>query len=81
MSKTDLRASALPVLLTLCAAGLLAGGMSASAAGLPPLPAGLTAPATPTRTPEFNLQTATGGTLRADELHGKVVIARFWATW
>lgn len=81
MSITELRASVLQGLLILCA-GVLAPGMSvANAAGLPPLPVGLAAPATPTRTPAFNLQTASGGTLRADDLRGKVVIARFWATW
>lgn len=54
---------------------------AANAAGLPPLPAGLSAPSAPTRTPAFNLQTSDGGTLRAETLRGKVVIARFWASW
>ena len=53
---------------------------SATAADLAP-PAGLTAPATATRLPAFNLATAVGGTVRSDDLRGKVVIARFWATW
>jgi hypothetical protein len=55
--------------------------LSAAAADLPPLPGGLSAPSTPIRAPSFNLQTAAGGTLRSDDLRGKVVIARFWATW
>ena len=81
MSKAGFRAHA-PEALRMLSAGVLAlWAVAASAAGLPPLPAGLTAPATPTRTPAFNLQTAAGGTLRADTLHGKVVIARFWANW
>jgi len=81
MSKTEFRAGALRGLLVFCAAMLAPGMLAANAAGLPPLPAGLSAPATPTHTPAFNLQTAAGGTLRAEELRGKVVIARFWATW
>ena len=81
MSIRELCARALEGLLMFCA-GALAPGMSpAYAAGLPPLPAGLAAPAAPTRTPAFNLQTTSGATLRADALRGKVVIARFWATW
>lgn len=76
MSKAEFCAGALSGLLILCASAL-----AANAAELPPLPAGLAAPATPTRTPAFSLQTAAGGTLRADDLRGKVVIARFWATW
>ncbi len=51
-----------------------------AAADLEP-PAGLTAPAKPTRLPAFNLPTAAGGSVRSDDLRGKVVIARFWATW
>lgn len=81
MSKAEFRARALRGFLMIFAAGMAMSMQSASAAGLPPLPAGLTAPATMTRTPAFNLQTAAGGTLRADDLRGKVVIARFWATW
>ena len=53
----------------------------AAAADLPPLPAGLTAPAKPIKLPAFNLATPGGGKLRADEFKGKVLIARFWATW
>ena len=53
----------------------------ATAAELPALPAGLTAPSKPVRMPAFNLPTPAGGTVRADEFRDKVVIARFWATW
>jgi len=55
--------------------------LTVSAADSPPLPAGLTAPAKATQLPAFNLPTPAGGTVRADDTHGKVVIARFWATW
>ena len=55
--------------------------LSASAAELPPIPAGLAAPSKPTRMPAFNLATPAGGTVRADDFRGKVLIARFWATW
>ena len=68
-------------LRVLIAGSLVAGFIPAVAADLPPLPAGLTAPAKLTRMPAFNLPRAAGGTLHAEELRGKVVIARFWATW
>ncbi len=55
--------------------------LSATAAELPAPPAGLTALAKPVRLPAFNLSTPAGGTVRADEFRGQVVIARFWATW
>ena len=61
-------------------AAFAAAVFNAAAADLAP-PAGLTAPAKPTRLPAFNLATAVGGTVRSDDLRGKVVIARFWATW
>ena len=54
--------------------------INAAAAELAP-PAGLSAPAKPTHLPAFNMPVATGGSARADDLRGKVVIARFWATW
>ncbi|MEK7876974.1 MAG: hypothetical protein AAB325_12375, partial [Pseudomonadota bacterium] len=55
--------------------------INAAAAELAP-PAGLTAPAKATRLPAFNLPAAAGGgAVRSDDLRGKVVIARFWATW
>jgi hypothetical protein len=53
----------------------------ATAAELPPLPEGLTAQSKPVHMPAFNLSTPAGGAVRADEFNGKVVIARFWATW
>ena len=59
----------------------LASAAFNAVAAEPALPAGLTAPAKPTRLPAFNLPTAAGGAVRSDELRGKVVIARFWATW
>ncbi len=59
---------------------LAATVFNAAAADLAP-PAGLTAPAKATRLPAFNIATAVGGTVRSDDLRGKVVIARFWATW
>ncbi len=60
---------------------IAAVAFSAAAVELPTLPAGLTALSKPVRMPDFNLAKPAGGTLRADELRGKVVIARFWATW
>ncbi len=54
--------------------------INAAAAELAP-PAGLSAPAKATHLPAFNLRTAAGGAVRSDDLRGKVVIARFWATW
>ncbi len=81
MLKVEFRRTALRGLVAL-AAGVLAPGMiTAIAADLPPLPAGLAAPSKPTPAPVFDLPLANGGTMRADELRGKVVIARFWATW
>jgi hypothetical protein len=53
----------------------------ATAADLPPLPQGLTAPAKPVRLQAFSLPTAAGGSVKADDFKGKVIIARFWATW
>jgi len=66
---------------TLAAIALAALAFSAAAAELPPLPAGLTAVAKPVHLPAFNLATPAGGKVRADEFKGKVLIARFWATW
>ena len=54
---------------------------SAVAADLPPLPQGLTAPAKPIKMQAFSLLTAAGGIAKADDYKGKVLIARFWATW
>jgi hypothetical protein len=63
---------------TLAAIALASLAFSAAAADLP---AGLTAVAKPVHLPAFNLATPAGGTVRADEFKGKVLIARFWATW
>lgn len=65
----------------LTALAFAAWAFSVTAAELPPLPAGLTAPAKPVQLPAFTLATPAGGKVRADEFKGKVVIARFWATW
>jgi hypothetical protein len=65
----------------LAALAFAATAFSAAAAELPPLPAGLTAVTKPVHIPEFNLATPAGGAVRADEFRGKVLIARFWATW
>jgi hypothetical protein len=81
MSIADFHRGAWRGLLMLLGSALAPGTMSAAAVVLPPLPGGLSAPSTPTRAPSFNLQTAAGGTLRSEDLRGKVVIARFWATW
>lgn len=55
--------------------------ISVAAAELPPLPAGLTAVSKPVQLPAFTLATPAGSTVRAEEFRGKVLIARFWATW
>ena len=77
MPISNLRRRILPGLLAL-AAGM---PLAAAAADLPPLLTGLTAPAKPVHMPAFSLATAAGGTLKSDDLKGKVVVARFWATW
>ena len=53
----------------------------AGAADLPPLPQGLAAPAKAIKLQAFNLPTAAGGFAKSDDYKGKVLIARFWATW
>lgn len=65
----------------LAALALASMAWSAVAAELPALPAGLTAVTKPVHLPAFNLATPAGGNVRADEFRGKVLIARFWATW
>lgn len=55
--------------------------LPAHAAELPPLPQGLSAPAKPVHLPQFTLATPGGGKVRAEDFKGKVLIARFWATW
>ena len=59
---------------------LAAAALSAVAAE-PQLPGGLTAPSKPTHIPAFNLATASDRAVRTSDLRGKVIIARFWATW
>jgi hypothetical protein len=54
---------------------------AAGAADLPPLPEGLSAPSAATKMPAFNLPTASGSTARSDDYKGKIIIARFWASW
>jgi hypothetical protein len=67
--------------LTLAALAAILPLSGAMAAELPALPAGLTAVSKPVHLPAFNLATPAGGKMRADEFKGKVLIARFWATW
>ena len=55
--------------------------LSAHAAGSPTLPEGLAAPDQSTSMPAFELPDANGETIRAADLHGKVIMVRFWATW
>ena len=81
MSISKSRAGALQGLMMLFGVALASSAAHSNAADLPPLPGGLSVLSTPTRMPAFNLQTAAGGTMRSDDLRGKVVIARFWATW
>lgn len=44
-------------------------------------PTKLVAPAQPATMPEFALADVRGGTLRASDMQGKVIVIRFWATW
>ncbi|MDB5811113.1 MAG: hypothetical protein JWN94_3235 [Betaproteobacteria bacterium] len=67
--------------LTFAALAAILPLSGAMAAELPALPAGLTAVSKPVHLPAFNLATPAGGKMRADEFKGKVLIARFWATW
>jgi hypothetical protein len=53
----------------------------ACAADLSPLPQGLSAPAKAVKMQAFSLPTAAGGIAKSDDYKGKVLIARFWATW
>ena len=39
------------------------------------------APSEPASLPTFELPDADGNLVRAADLQGKVVVARFWATW
>ena len=81
MSNCGFRGRVLARLRVFFAGALVLGAFPAIAADLPPLPPGLTAPSKATRIPAFNLPMAAGGTLHAEDLRGKVVIARIWATW
>jgi hypothetical protein len=80
MSIFKLNARALQSLLMLLGIALAAATSHSSAADLAP-PAGLSAPSQLKPIPAFNLQTVAGGILRSDDLRGKIVIVRFWATW
>ena len=51
------------------------------AADGPALPQGMQAPSEPASLPTFELPDADGNLVRAADLQGKVVVARFWATW
>lgn len=66
---------------TLTAFCFAALALPAHAAELPPLPQGLSAPSKPAHLPQFTLATPGGGKVRAEDYKGKVLIARFWATW
>lgn len=66
---------------TFAALTFVSVALPARAAELPPLPQGLTAPAKPAHLPQFTLATPGGGKVRAEDYKGKVLIARFWATW
>ncbi len=61
---------------------LLSHAAIAAAAGSPFTgPAKLVAPAQPMTMPDFALTDVRGGTLRASDMQGKVIVIRFWATW
>ena len=60
---------------------LLAGANFAGAADAPRPPAGLTMPAQSKQMPAFNLPGLNGAGVRAEDMRGKVLIVRFWATW
>ena len=66
---------------TLTALSFISVAAPAHAAELPPLPQGLSAPSKPAHLPQFTLATPGGGKVRAEDYKGKVLIARFWATW
>ena len=66
---------------TLTALSFIPFAVLAHAAELPPLPQGLSAPSKPAHLPQFTLATPGGGKVRAEDYKGKVLIARFWATW
>jgi len=51
------------------------------AAESPRLPEGLATPGQATLLPAFALPDPAGNTVRSEDLRGKVVVVRFWATW
>ena len=51
------------------------------AAESPKLPEGLAPPGQLTSLPEFELPDPDGNPVRSEDLRGKVVVIRFWATW
>ena len=61
-------------------AALALSALGAAAAD-PALPAGLSAPSKATQLPAFSLATPDGGTVKAADYKGRILIARFWATW
>src|SRR6516225_9349819 len=68
------------LLLSLAAVGF--AGCSQNLAGPPPLAqAVLAAGQIGSRLPEFNVEDLRGHKLASADLHGKVVIVDFWATW
>jgi cytochrome oxidase Cu insertion factor (SCO1/SenC/PrrC family) len=52
-----------------------------SAADVPQLPEGLATPGQLTPMPVFELPDPDGNPVRSEDLRGKVVVVRFWATW
>jgi hypothetical protein len=44
-------------------------------------PPGLVTPSLSTPMPTFRLEAVSGTTVQANDLLGKVVVVRFWATW
>lgn len=70
------------VWLGLIAATVLAlHPMHADAADGLALPQGMKAPSESVTLPAFELPAPDGNVVRAADLQGKVVVARFWATW
>ena len=70
------------VWLGLIAATVLAlHPMHADAADGLALPQGMQAPSESVTLPAFELPDPDGNLVRAADLQGKVVVARFWATW
>ncbi len=65
----------------LAVALLMLHPMRAGAADGPALPQGMQVPSQPTTLPAFELPDPDGNLVRAEDLQGKVVVVRFWATW